>query len=109
MREYGIDISAQHTTHLSQYLADRFDWFISLCDRVREVCPEFPAHPHTIHWSIADPTAESGPDDETYPAFQRTAAELDTRIRFFLPRLQELHGTSRSGTAAVTPPKAARR
>ena len=106
MREYGIDISAQHPTHLSQYRADRFDWVISLCDRVREVCPEFPGHPRTIHWSIADPAAASGSDEETYAAFQRTASELETRIRFFLPRLQTRHRRSRAGTAAAAPPGA---
>jgi hypothetical protein len=62
---------------------------ISLCDRVREVCPEFPGAPATIHWSIPDPAAEPGPDDETYPAFVRTADELETRIRFLLCRIDE--------------------
>ena len=57
---------------------------ISLCDRVRELCPEFPGEPETIHWSIPDPAAEPGCDAETYPAFERTAAELQTRIRFLL-------------------------
>jgi protein-tyrosine-phosphatase len=87
MGEYGIDISPQRTHHLDEYLADHFDWVITLCDRVREVCPEFPGHPQAIHWSIADPGAATGTDAETYPTFQRTAAELDTRIRYFLPQL----------------------
>ena len=49
---------------------------ISLCDRVREVCPEFPGGPAAIHWSIPDPAREPGTDAETLPAFERTAAEL---------------------------------
>ena len=57
---------------------------ISLCDRVREVCPEFPGSPQTIHWSVRDPAREPGTDDETLPAFERTAAELATRIGFLL-------------------------
>ena len=35
--------------------AERFDHVISLCDRVREVCPEFPGGPRTVHWSVPDP------------------------------------------------------
>ena len=54
-----------------------------MCDRVREVCPEFPGHPAAVHWSIPDPAAGGG-DEDTYPAFQQMAAELDTRIGFLL-------------------------
>jgi hypothetical protein len=62
---------------------------ISLCDRVREVCPEFPGYPEVIHWSIANP-ATGDPDDEaTYPLFQQTAAELATRIEFLLAALTD--------------------
>jgi hypothetical protein len=57
---------------------------ISLCDRVREVCPEFPGHPDPVHWSIPAPVREGSTDEETYPAFQRTAGELASRIPFLL-------------------------
>ena len=43
-------------------------YVISLCDRVREVCPEFPAMPQAIHWSIRDPARDAGTDHETLPA-----------------------------------------
>ena len=61
---------------------------ISLCDRVREVCPEFPGAPEPIHWSVRDPAREPGGDDETLPAFERTATELSTRIGFLLERIE---------------------
>jgi ArsR family transcriptional regulator, arsenate/arsenite/antimonite-responsive transcriptional repressor / arsenate reductase (thioredoxin) len=87
MRVRGIDISERLPKHLDTFIRRRFDWVVSLCDRVREVCPEFPGEPQTIHWSIADPAAEPGSDSETYPAFERTAVELETRIRFLLARI----------------------
>jgi protein-tyrosine-phosphatase len=87
MRKRGIDISGNRTKHLDEFLAGRFDRVITLCDRVREVCPEFPTHPELVHWSVPDP-ARSGPTDRaTYPAFERTAAELETRIGFLIPQL----------------------
>jgi ArsR family transcriptional regulator, arsenate/arsenite/antimonite-responsive transcriptional repressor / arsenate reductase (thioredoxin) len=58
---------------------------ITLCDRVREVCPEFPGHPQLIHWSIADPAGEA----DARAAFRRVAAGLRTRIGFLLARLGE--------------------
>jgi protein-tyrosine-phosphatase len=62
---------------------------ITLCDRIREVCPEFPSHPRLVHWSIPDPALEGATDRASYPAFERTAAELETRIAFLLPMLQQ--------------------
>jgi len=61
---------------------------ISLCDRVREVCPEFPGGPELIHWSIPDPAREPGSDQETLPAFERTASELRTRISFLIEAIE---------------------
>jgi protein-tyrosine-phosphatase len=84
MRGRGIDISGRRTKHLSEFADRRFDHVISLCDRVREVCPEFPGGPELIHWSIPDPSREPGPDDETLPAFERVATELETRIHFLI-------------------------
>jgi ArsR family transcriptional regulator, arsenate/arsenite/antimonite-responsive transcriptional repressor / arsenate reductase (thioredoxin) len=85
MRERGVDIHRQRSKHLEAFTGHRFDAVISLCDRVREVCPEFPGPPELIHWSTPDPAV--GDDQQTYPAFQRTAAELETRIGFLLPAL----------------------
>jgi protein-tyrosine-phosphatase/DNA-binding transcriptional ArsR family regulator len=89
MGERGIDISDRQPKHLRTFSRRRFDYVISLCDRVREVCPEFPGDPQTFHWSIADPAAEPGSDAQTYSAFERCAAELDTRVRFFLELIAE--------------------
>jgi protein-tyrosine-phosphatase/DNA-binding transcriptional ArsR family regulator len=84
MRDRGIDISARRSKHLSEFAGHRFDYVISLCDRVREVCPEFPGAPELIHWSIPDPARDAGRDEQTLPAFERTAAELETRIGFLI-------------------------
>jgi len=81
----GIDISANRTKHFDEFRAERFDAVITLCDRVREVCPEFPARPQLVHWSIPDPALEGTTDRASYPAFERTARELETRIGFRLP------------------------
>ena len=81
--EHGIDLAGYHPKHLSTFAEQPFDWVISLCDRVREVCPEFPGQPETVHWSIPDPAA----DEAGYPAFQQTATELETRIGFLLTAL----------------------
>jgi len=85
MRElYGIDIAGQRSKHLDVFGRQRFDEVISLCDLVREACPELPGHREAVHWSMADPSAGHDDDASSYRAFQQTAAELGTRIGFLL-------------------------
>ena len=83
MREvYGIDISRRRPKSLTAVAERRFDYVITLCDKIRE----FP-HEHgsaaAMHWSLPDPSAGSA----GYRQFRRVAAELDTRIGFLLPVL----------------------
>lgn len=82
--ECGIDLAGQTSKHLDVFVDRRFDRVISLCDRVREVCPDFPGTPVTSHWSLPDPAASGSDDEATYPAFQQLASQLETRIEFLL-------------------------
>jgi ArsR family transcriptional regulator, arsenate/arsenite/antimonite-responsive transcriptional repressor / arsenate reductase (thioredoxin) len=88
MRKRGIDLGGCRSKHLSEFAGRNFDYVISLCDRVREICPEFPGAPQAIHWSLRDPARDPGTDDETLPAFERTAAELEIRIGFLLEAIR---------------------
>jgi len=87
--ELGIDLAGHEPKHLDVFANQRFDWVVSLCDRVREACPEFPAQPETIHWSIPNPAADEADDDASYPLFQQTASELETRIGFLVAVLTD--------------------
>ncbi len=92
MLEYGIDISGRQAKHVSTFSGQRFDYVVSLCDRVREVCPEFPGHPEMLHWSIPDPGQTGNSDAETYPAFRAVAADLHVRTGYLLGRLGHAGG-----------------
>jgi len=59
---------------------------------VREVCPEFPGARQAIHWSVRDPAREPGTEQQTLPAFERTAAELEMRIGFLLAAIKQSTG-----------------
>jgi protein-tyrosine-phosphatase len=83
MRDRGLEETGRRSKHYSEFEDQRFDYVISLCDRVREVCPEFPGGPEAIHWSIPDPAR-----DGSLAAFERTADELATRIGFLIDAIE---------------------
>jgi protein-tyrosine-phosphatase len=87
MAERGIDISQCRSKHLDRFARQRFDRVITLCDKVREVCPEFPGEPTTAHWSMADPSAEGTDADSGYAAFVRTADEIEARVGLLIAQL----------------------
>jgi protein-tyrosine-phosphatase len=87
MAERGVDISGHPTKALTRFTRNRFDRVITLCDKVREICPEFPGAPIVAHWSIADPAA-GGSDKATYPAFQHAADEIESRVALLLADLR---------------------
>ena len=90
MAERGIDISSNEPTHLSRYSRTRLDRVVTLCDKVREVCPEFSGRPPASHWSLPDPAA-----DGSYEAFVRTACDLEDRIDLLLAELAQPSERSR--------------
>lgn len=81
MAARGIDLTGARSKHLDEFTGHRFDHVVTLCDRVKEVCPEFPGRPGPVHWSIPDPAGD-GP-----AAFERVADELAGRITFLLHRI----------------------
>jgi protein-tyrosine-phosphatase len=87
MAERGVDIAGRQTKALTGFARQRFDRIITLCDKVREICPEFPGAPVAAHWSIADPASAGDNDKATYPAFQAVAEEIDDRVTLLLADL----------------------
>jgi protein-tyrosine-phosphatase/DNA-binding transcriptional ArsR family regulator len=88
MRARGIDISGRRTHHVDDFAGQQFDYAITLCDRVREVCPDLGESAAAAHWSMADPAAEAKTSADDAP-FVRAADELTTRIGFLLYRIED--------------------
>ena len=80
----GVDLSRYRAKHLEEYLGQDFDYVITVCDRVREVCPVFPGNPEQIHWSFPDPAAIEGDLQTQEKGFEDTARELTIRIQYLL-------------------------
>ncbi len=87
--QYGIDIADRRPRHLDTLRGRRFDYVITLCDKVREACPEFGDHTRGIHWSTPDPAAAGRSEQDVHAALGRAAADIDTRVRYLLPVLAQ--------------------
>ena len=83
MKEIGIDISGHKSKSVDQFLADEFDYVITVCDNANRRCPIFPGPARRLHWSIDDPV-DSGSESEPLAAFRRARDELQQRIRKFI-------------------------
>ncbi len=79
--DYGIELDPRPPQSLAALGQRRFDYVITLCDKIREL-PRDHGSAVTTHWSLPDPSAAADTDRAAYPEFRRVARELDTRIGF---------------------------
>jgi len=85
LAKVGIDISGARSKAVGEFLGQRFDYVITVCDRARATCPVFPGGGETLHWGVEDPAEATGTDAERAAAFDTALRELAARIRAFLP------------------------
>ena len=62
-----------------------FDLIITVCDNAAgEVCPIWPGHPATAHWSYADPSETAGNEAQKREAFRQTLLAIHRRLELFI-------------------------
>jgi protein-tyrosine-phosphatase len=60
------------------------DLIITVCDNAAgEVCPIWPGHPATAHWSYPDPSEGNGGDAQKLEAFRKTLLAIKRRMELF--------------------------
>jgi arsenate reductase (thioredoxin) len=84
MREIGIDIGDHHSKTILPFIGESFAWVVTVCDAAKEACPVIPGAKQQAHWSIADPSAVEGSEEERLAAFREARDVLRDRVRIFL-------------------------
>jgi arsenate reductase len=84
LSEIGIDITGARSKSLTEFGSLEFDDVVTVCDRAAQRCPVFPGPGRRTHWSLADPAAASGDQDEQLAAFRKVREELASRLPEFL-------------------------
>ena len=83
MREIGIDISGHRSKSVDEFAGQAFDYVITVCDNAKESCPVFPAATKRIHWSLDDPAAVQGTEEQRLAEFRRVRDQLRSLLRQF--------------------------
>jgi arsenate reductase len=81
MSEVGIDLSGHQSKTLDRFLYEPFDLVVTVCDQARDSCPTFPKAKDRLHWSIPDPSAAVGSEEDRMAAFRAVRIDLERRIR----------------------------
>lgn len=95
MREIGIDISAHRSKSVDEFARQHFDYVVTVCDNARDSCPAFPGGGQRVHWSLQDPAAVQGTEEERGTAFRRVRDQIQTRVNaFFRENTETNHNKS---------------
>ena len=65
---------------MARYLGEPFDYVITVCDEANEACPFFPHAAQRLHWSLPDPAAAEGTEEERLEFFRSVRDRLWIRI-----------------------------
>ncbi len=84
MREIGIDISGHRSKSAGEFLREHFAYVITVCDSASERCPVFPFAAKRLHWSLDDPAAAQGSQQDRLPVFRRVRDEIAERVHAFV-------------------------
>jgi len=84
MKEVGVDISRQTSKALVTVSDQPFDYVITLCDKVREECADWPGMRDAIHWNVEDPAQAPGSMAERLVAFRHARTTIQRRLQLFV-------------------------
>lgn len=55
LRELNIDTSKLHSKSVQNFIGEKFDIVVTVCDSAKETCPVFPGCAKKLHKSFEDP------------------------------------------------------
>ena len=84
MSESGIDISNYTPKNVDQFLNDKWDYVITVCDDANETCPVFYGDvKHRLHLGFEDPSKFVGPEDQKIEEFRKIRDQIKAGFNSF--------------------------
>ena len=72
---------------MDEFAGQKFRYVVTVCDNARESCPVFPGPVERIHWSLEDPAAAQGSQQDREAAFRRIRDQIAGKIADFTSKL----------------------
>ncbi len=90
MAEAGIDISSKEPKDVEIFLADEFDYVITVCDNAKETCPVFMGKVYNrMHIGFEDPAEATGTEEEILNKFREIRDQIKERFwKLYIERLK---------------------
>ena len=84
MAEAGIDISKHRSKSAMEFIGQKFDFVVTVCDNAKQTCPIFPGKYEKIHWDLEDPAEAQGTEEERLVFFRRIRDEIKNNVLAFI-------------------------
>ena len=84
LQEAGLPTEGLHSKSVNDFLGQRFDYVVTVCDSARQRCPVFPGEGERMHWGYDDPSAAKGTEEERLEAFRQVFMTISERIDRFV-------------------------
>ncbi|MEY4271632.1 MAG: hypothetical protein RL250_498 [Verrucomicrobiota bacterium] len=89
LQEIGLDASAHHSKHLSEFLNRTVATVITVCGNADQVCPVFPGQANRYHWGFSDPAHATGTPAEIRAEFRRVRDQIKLVFEAYAAGLKE--------------------
>lgn len=89
LQEIGLDASAHHSKHLSEFLDRPVATVITVCGNADQVCPVFPGQVNRYHWGFSDPAHATGTPEEIRAEFRRVRDQIKLVFEAYAAGLKE--------------------
>jgi arsenate reductase len=84
MAEADVDISKHRSKSAMEFIGQKFDYVITVCDNAGQTCPIFPGKYEKIHWNLEDPAVVQGTEEEKLNVFRKTRDKIKEYVLGFL-------------------------
>ena len=101
LADAGLDASWARSKSVDEYLGERFDYVITVCDQARQVCPVFPGSHESLHWGYEDPAEATGTEDEIMAVYRGVFTLIGERIHQFIPLALRRRAQSNAATTTA--------
>ena len=84
MKEWGIDIQNQKSKSVNNFLEENIEIIITVCEKAKQVCPNFPNGRTRIHWDIKDPFHSWDSEERDLSPYRIARNEIKKKINNLL-------------------------